>query len=140
MTDFFKPELQLVNELVHRDSQLQLTLTTEKASLENMYTGIGAIATAVDQTLERHTEALKKQALQKITQLETKMLRAEKKKMEASLRQLAKARQVLYPGGSLQERVDNLMSFYPRWGRPFIETLCQYSTSFNQQFCILEES
>jgi bacillithiol biosynthesis cysteine-adding enzyme BshC len=140
ITDFFKPELQLVNELVHRDSRLRLTLAAEKTSIENLYSAIGSVATAVDTTLQQHTEALKKQALHKITRLETKMLRAEKKKMEASLRQLSKARQVLYPGAVLQERVDNLMSFYPRWGQSFIESIYQYSTSFTQQFCILEES
>jgi uncharacterized protein YllA (UPF0747 family) len=138
--DFFKKELDLVNRWVHRESQLQLTLAEEKIALEKLYAGIAGVAMAVDSTLQRHTEALKQQAIQKITRLETKMLRAEKKKMDAGLRQISHVREVLYPGGILQERVDNLMSFYPRWGRSFIETLYQYSTSFNQQFCILEES
>jgi len=139
-TDFFKKELTLMNELVHRESRLQLTLAEEKALLGKLYEDIALIAKAVDITLQQHTQALQQQALKKITRLETKLLRAEKKKMEASLRQLAQARQQLYPNETLQERVDNLMSFYPRWGKSFIESLYQYTTSFNQQFCIIEES
>lgn len=137
--DLFKSEKELIEIFVKKASTLQLLLTEEKKSMQNLYGKIQSAAMAVDVTLSRHVDALSVQAQRKITQLEKKMLKAERKKFEAAQRQLSKIKSKLFPGGTLQERVDNLMPYYAAWGRMFIKTIYDHSLSLEQEFCVLVE-
>ncbi len=138
--DLFKTENELLTELVKRNSQMQLSLEKEKQSVNNFYAGLRNTAGSVDITLQPHTEALEKQALRKIEALEKKMLRAEKKKFEAQQRQLHKLKSQLFPHDSLQERIENFMPFYAKWGKDFIGALYNNSLALEQEFVILAES
>jgi bacillithiol biosynthesis cysteine-adding enzyme BshC len=135
--DLFKKELDLLNELVKRDSKVILSLQNEMQQLTTLYTEMKAIAGAVDKSLWAHTEALQTQALKKITALEKKMLKAEKKKFEAQQRQLHKLKAQLFPHNSLQERIENLMPFYAKWGKGFIDAVYKNSNGLKQEFCVL---
>jgi bacillithiol synthase len=137
--DLFKPEQELMNELVKRESKLQLTLDEERKSLQQFYTKLKNTSGAIDITLQRHTEALGKKALDKIDSMEKKMLRAEKKKFEARQRQLHKLKEQLFPHGSLQERIENFMPFYAKWGRGFLDAVYTNSLALEQDFVVLEE-
>ena len=70
--DLFKPETDLMNVLVKRDSQVQLSLEKERVSIKDFYAGLKNTAGAVDITLQTHTAALEKLALRKIDALEKK--------------------------------------------------------------------
>lgn len=137
--DFFKPTHILMLQLVQQSSELQLQLSEEKNHLAALYQTINQVAAAVDITLQKHTEALFKNALKKLEQLEKKMLVAEKKKYEAQQRQVEKIKASLFPGSHLQERVDNMLPYYARYGSSFIEMIYTYSGNFQQEFCIISE-
>lgn len=139
VNDLFKTENELLNELVKRVSEVRLNLEMEKQALHQFYTKLKATAGAVDITLQPHTEALQKKALDKLEALEKKMLRAEKKKFEAQQRQLHKLKEQLFPLDGLQERIENLMSFYARWGKDFLDAVFENSLALEQEFVILEE-
>jgi len=139
ISDLFKKEFDLINELVNRDSTVQLNLKKEKQQLTELYQQFKNISGAVDITLKQHTDALRTQALKKIEALEKKMLRSEKKKFEAQQRQLHKLKSQLFPGGSLQERVDNIMVYYAKWGKGFIRDIYDNSLTLEQKFTILIE-
>ncbi len=139
-TDLFKPEQDLMKLLVKRDSAVQLNLEKEKQGIHTFYTQIKSTAGAVDTTLQKHVAALEKQALTRIEALEKKMLRAEKRKFEAQQRQLNKLKTQLFPHQSLQERVENLMPFYAKWGNGFIKHIYENSLGLEQDFVILEEA
>lgn len=138
-THLFKTELELVNGFVKRESLLQLDLDKETQALQHTYEKLKTVAGAVDVTLAKHTEALQVQAIKKIETLQKKMLRAEKKKFEAQQRQLHKIKTALFPNNNLQERVENIIPFYARWGADFIKTLYENSLTLEQEFIILEE-
>jgi bacillithiol biosynthesis cysteine-adding enzyme BshC len=140
ITDLFKTENDLLNVLVKRDSEVQLNLEKEKQEIRAFYAGLRKTAGAVDTTLQTHTEALEKQALRKIEALEKKMLRAEKKKFEAQQRQLHKLKSQLFPHNNLQERIENFMPFYAKWGKDFIKTIYNSSLGLEQEFVVLEEA
>jgi len=139
INDLFKTENELLNMLVKRDSEVQLSLEKEKQAVHIFYAKLKAAAGAVDKTLEKHTEALQKLALNKIEALEKKMLRAEKKKFDAQQRQLHKLKAQLFPNDGLQERIENLMPFYAKWGSGFIDAIYKNSLALEQEFVILEE-
>jgi len=138
-SDLFKPEQDLLQLLVKRESEVQLSLEKEKQAVQDFYEQLKNTAGAVDITLQRHTEALEKLALKKIAALEKKMLRAEKKKFEAQQRQLHKMRSQLFPHDNLQERIDNFMPFYARWGKGFTRAIYNASFCLEQEFVVLEE-
>lgn len=136
--DLFKPENELLNILVKRDSSLQLDLVHEMKAMEQMYERLQQAAGAVDKSLASHTAALQAKAIKKIEVLQQKMLRAEKRKYEAQQRQLHKLKSVLFPNNGLQERSENMIPFFAKWGNGFIRFLYQHSLALEQQCCIVE--
>ena len=138
VSDLFKDENSLMNALVKRDSEVQLSLEKQKAMLKDLYDQMKNIAAIPDITLQKHVEALHIKALQRIEILEKKMLKAEKKKFEAQQRQLQKLRSQLFPNNGLQERVENLLPFYAKFGKDFIKMVYDNSMGLEQEFGILE--
>jgi bacillithiol biosynthesis cysteine-adding enzyme BshC len=139
INDLFSTEQDLLRELVKRETTVQLKLDKEKEALQAFYERLKATAGAVDITLQQHTAALGKQALNKVDALEKKMLRAEKKKFEAQQRQIQKLKAALFPADSLQERIENILPYYAKWGNDFIKMLYENSLGLEQHFVILEE-
>ncbi len=137
--DLFKPSLRIINELVHKESSLQLQLDHEKEQLNLLYTAIKNIAGKVDITLLKHTEALQVQTLKKISALQKKMLSAERKKFESQQRQVEKLKTQLFFNNNLQERSGNIMPFYANWGPGFIDAIYQNSKGLDQAFGIILE-
>lgn len=139
MEQLFAPQLELINELVKRDSTIQLDLEKEKQRLIDLYKSIQTVAGTIDVTLQTHTKVLQTQAMKKIEALEKKMFRAQKRKFEAQQRQLEKLKKELFPNNSLQERVGNLMPFYATHGKDFIEMIYSHSKGLQQEFGVILE-
>jgi bacillithiol biosynthesis cysteine-adding enzyme BshC len=139
MEDLFKPEEQLMEEYVRRHSGRQLSLERQIGELRSLYCTVKDISGAVDKTLEQHVEKLESQALQKLEELEKKMLRAEKKYHEEMRRRIHEIRESLFPMGNLQERIENLIPWYAEYGNSFIELIYQHSSALEQNFVVLEE-
>jgi bacillithiol synthase len=137
--DLFKSEQDLMNALVKRDSTLQLSLQNEKQLIAGNYEKLKIAAAAADSTLAKHTAALQTKALQKIDVLEKKMLKAEKKKFDAQQRQLNKLKTTLFPNNNLQERIENIMPLYAKYGEGFIKMLYENSLALQQQFVVLQQ-
>ena len=135
--DFFRDETTLMNKLVLQKSSLRLDLDNEKKQLAKYYAELKIVAAAVDTTLAGHVENLCVKALKKINALEKKMLRSEKIKFEAEQRQLHKIKKLLFPGNSLQERIENFIPYYAKWNKGFIKILYENSLGLEQQFTII---
>ncbi|RYY49858.1 MAG: bacillithiol biosynthesis cysteine-adding enzyme BshC [Chitinophagaceae bacterium] len=138
--DFFKPINELLAIIIKRHSSIALDLGQQREALGNLYNSIGDLATAADPTLKAHTQALFVAAEKRVRQLEKKMYKAEKKRFEAQQRQLEKIKDKLYPDAVLQERIENLLPWYAKFGPDFIAALYQHSLSLEQEFCIMEEA
>ncbi len=137
--DLFKGEQLLLNEIVLKQSEHILNLPSEKTKMESVYNEIKQMVQQIDLTLVQHTEALQTKALKALSALEKKMLRAEKRKFQDTKNQLDKILDSLFPGGNLQERTENFMLFYSKFGSDFINQLYKNSLTLTQQFCVLEE-
>jgi bacillithiol synthase len=136
----FKSEEELMEDFVRRNSSRQLNLERQMAELRNFYSSVKSISGAVDKTLEQHVEKLETQALQKLEELEKKILRAEKKNHEEVRRKIHEIREALFPLENLQERIDNFIPWYAEYGNAFIELLYKNSLALEQEFIILEEN
>jgi bacillithiol biosynthesis cysteine-adding enzyme BshC len=136
----FKPEEELMENFVRRNSSRQLNLEKQMSELSLFYSSVKSISGAVDKTLEQHVEKLETQALQKLEELEKKILRAEKKNHEEVRRKIHEIREALFPLENLQERIDNFIPWYAEYGNAFLEVLYKNSLTLEQEFTILEEN
>ena len=137
--DFFQSEEALLNRLVIRETDKQVKLNGTLTETEHLYDEIKKLAASIDTTLEKHVDFLKTKTLQRLQELEKKMLRAEKRKFADQQRQIHTIKEKLFPGNSLQERHDNFMPYYAKWGREFIQKIYEQSLSLEQEFVILSE-
>jgi uncharacterized protein YllA (UPF0747 family) len=137
--DFFQSEEALLNRLVIRETDKQVKLNGTLTETEHLYDEIKKQAASIDITLEKHVDFLKTKTLQRLQELEKKMLRAEKRKFADQQRQIHTIKEKLFPGNSLQERNDNFMPYYAKWGREFIQKIYEQSLSLEQEFVILSE-
>lgn len=133
----FKPAQQLLNDLVKRESDKKLNLEEEIVSATSYYDRLKNVAQQVDNTLTSHVVALQAKALKPLHELEKKLLRAEKRKFEAQERQLTAVKNTLFPNNSLQERVENFMPFYAKWGKEFLQMIYDHSLALEQQFVVI---
>ncbi len=137
LKDIFLPKQDLLNKVVKRDTSKQLTLTKETEQAKTFYQYLKNIAGEIDTTLQHHIDALETKAVKKLVELEKKMLRAERRKFQAEERQIHKLKDHLFPNNSLQERTENVSSFYARFGKELLQILYKNSPALEQEFTLL---
>jgi bacillithiol biosynthesis cysteine-adding enzyme BshC len=137
--DFFLTEEELIKRFVAKESKREIKLNGNLDEAIQLYELIKIQAAKVDITLAAHVEALKVQTLHRLEELEKKMLRAEKRKFSDQQRQIHSIKQKLFPQNGLQERVDNFMYYYAKWGKDLIRQLYQHSLALEQEFVSLAE-
>ncbi|TDQ08829.1 bacillithiol biosynthesis cysteine-adding enzyme BshC [Pedobacter metabolipauper] len=116
---------------------LQLTLDDEERAIRATFDQIKLNAYKIDKTLSQSAEGAKIKALKLITNLEKKMLRAEKRKHETSLSQIENLKEKLFPTGVLQERVLNIAPMFVLYGDDFIDSLIKTFKPLDHQFTVL---
>ncbi|RYY59445.1 MAG: bacillithiol biosynthesis cysteine-adding enzyme BshC [Chitinophagaceae bacterium] len=136
--DFFRPAEELLNGLVQKETDKNLSVHQVIDDTNKMYASLVEQVLPIDPTLGQHVDALKTKALYRLVQLQKKMLRAEKRKFADRERQIRTVKNNLFPNNSLQERVENILPFYARWGMPFIRQLYKSSPGIDAAFVILE--
>jgi len=136
--ELFKGKEILLSEIIKRESKIILNLEKEKKEFEGIYKHIKEVVSNIDSTLIEHTSALQTRHGKKLNALEIKMLRAEKRKFADQNKQLDKLFSTLFPNDSLQERTENFMLFYSKYGDTFFKMLYDNSLTLEQEFCIVE--
>lgn len=136
--DLFKGQRELMDELVRENSKVVLSLDPERKEFQDLYFRIKNIAGEIDSTLNRHVLALEAKHSKSLSALEKKMFREEKRKFEAQQNQLSKLFRALFPEDGLQERTENFMLFYAKYGKDFFKVIYENSLSLEQEFCVLE--
>jgi bacillithiol biosynthesis cysteine-adding enzyme BshC len=129
----------LIAAHVKSNAAIDVSLESQKASLQEMFAAIEEKATAVDPTLTGSVKAEQQKQLKSLESLEARMMKAEKRKQETAVNQIRTTKQKLFPNNSLQERQDNLSSFYLRYGAQFIQILKDELDVLDSRFVILEE-
>ncbi|MCC6289238.1 MAG: bacillithiol biosynthesis cysteine-adding enzyme BshC [Chitinophagaceae bacterium] len=129
----------IFSTLVKAQSHQQLSVKKESAALADIYEQIKKISAGVDPTLRQHVDVLKTRAEKNLERLEKKILRAEKRKHQDQQAQIIKLKTQLFPNNSLQERVENILPYYAKYGDAFISMLYEHSPALHQQFTIITQ-
>ncbi|MGP8216818.1 MAG: bacillithiol biosynthesis cysteine-adding enzyme BshC [Bacteroidia bacterium] len=112
----------------------------EKAKLKAVYEEISKKIRAVDTTLTTLAEAELQKQYNALKVIETKLIRAQKQKDEASVNQVKKIKEKLFPEGALQERHDNFIPFYLQYGESFFDMLRKEFDPFENGIAIITEA
>lgn len=135
--DFFLPEAELLNKLVTRERSKEIKLNGAFDKMSSFFDEYKKQAAAIDTSLEKYVDALRSRSLQRLQELEKKMLRAEKRKFTDQQRQIKTIKGHLFPTDGLQERRENITYYYAKWGQDIIRQLFDNSLSFEQEFVLL---
>jgi bacillithiol biosynthesis cysteine-adding enzyme BshC len=136
--DFFEELDQLHLRLISPAEKESISLQQEIASLQALYFSISKKATELDITLKGHVGALAKKSQTGLEGLEKKMSRALKRKHVESLQKAVSLKSILFPGGVLQERYENVLPYLAQYGATFLELLLEHSLLLEQEFTIVE--
>ena len=127
----------IIDSFVKANTSHHLHINAQMAAIEAQYTLIKEQAAGIDASLVDHIQALAHKQAQKLLQVQKKMLRAEKRKFEVEQQQITKIVEQLFPGGSLQERVENIADWYKIYGTHFVSAIVENSDDFSKGFTLL---
>ena len=108
---FFLPLHELQKNWVSANSQKELSLKDEMATLAALYAELKDKAFKIDVTLKPTAEAFEVKSKDMLERLEKKLMRAEKRNHKEALARIEKLKETLFPGGGLQERKENIIPF-----------------------------
>ncbi len=137
--DIFTAEDQLISNFVRENTEQEVNLTDDRAALEQIYIQILAKAKAIDPALEKSVLGEQAKALKSLQQIETKLLRAEKRQHETHTKRITGLKDKLFPKRGLQERKDNFISFYLKYGDEFMQVLKKHIDALEGKMLVLVE-
>ena len=137
--DLFKDTELLIKELVAKNTTAQLSLSDQQNKLATVFSEISALATAVDVTLKAAVEAEFQKASNSVKNIESKLMRSEKQKQETGINQIKKIKEKFFPQDVLQERYDNFIPYYLKYGNEWIANLKSVFDPFNYELLILTD-
>ncbi len=129
----------LIKQYVAANTAHEIDLAAERAQLASVFGQVLSKATAVDPTLEKAVLAEQTRQLNALEALEAKILRAEKQKQDTALQQLRNLKEKYFPGNGLQERHDNFLPLYLRYGRAFFDALLERLDPLMPGFLLIKE-
>lgn len=136
--DIFGDYNSIAKRLVKQFSDNELNLNNEKNDLLKLFSTIKEKVKLIDKNLEKSVNAEEQKTINSFSNLEDKILRAEKKQHETTLNQLEKIKDKVFPNGTLQERHDNFLPLYTRLGKTFFEDLLKEFNSFEKEIYIFK--
>ena len=120
----FQREEQILGAYAKNQTDVAIDLSNYKKSATELFSEIENLATRVDPTLAKAVGAESAKSQKSIDIIEQKMLRAAKQKNEVALNRISKIKKRFFPGNdSLQERYDNFVPFYLKYGQAWIDEL-----------------
>lgn len=90
-----------------------LTLADEQARVTDVFTGLRDLATGIDATLEKTVAAEAHRTAQRLDHLRQRLQKARDRRHATSFERLEALKNKLFPGGTLQERVENVLTLLP---------------------------
>ena len=138
--ELFAATQKLATKHAVGNSSNDLSLDTELSAIAQQLKNLQSKATSIDKTLSSSAQAVTKKIEYQIAVLEKKMIRAEKRNMKVELDRIVRLKDGLFPKGSLQERHDNFINFYPVYGQDFIKQLYTHTKPLKNEFLIISET
>ncbi len=140
LEDLFVDTEVLLKRYVRENTENEISLSDEKSQLNAIFENVVNKAQEIDPTLAKTAKAEAAKQLNSLSQLEGKLMRAEKQRHDIALNQIRGVKDKLFPGNGLQERHDNFMMFYLKYGRDFFDILKEYLNPLEKGLIVVRDS
>ncbi len=137
-TSFFSNENVLIKDFLVHDEDVDFNLDEQRSEVEQTFEKIKNKAEGIDKSLLQFVDSVLTRANKELDNIESKLIRAEKKKNKTKVGQILSVKEALFPNGTPQERKENMMRFYLS-DEKFIDHLVELFDPFNFKFNILTE-
>lgn len=138
--DAFLPEEELIKKYLKQNSQSSFSMESVSTGMDSLFNELISKVSDIDSTLKASTEAEKQKLQNSLKALDERIRRAEKKKHETALNQIRKLKEKLFPEGVLQERYENILTFYSKYGDDFLNVLVENFDPMEKKFILLLEN
>ncbi|MEJ7691459.1 bacillithiol biosynthesis cysteine-adding enzyme BshC [Daejeonella sp.] len=139
LKNIFEDTEDLKKRWVKDHTEHVLNLNDELQVFDNIFENLKLRTHKIDPTLAPSSEAVKARLHKAMKNLETKLMKAEKRNFSDALVQIDSLKGKLFPRGGLQERTENFGLFYVKYGKEFIKELVENFKPLDLKFTILEE-
>jgi bacillithiol biosynthesis cysteine-adding enzyme BshC len=123
LEDWLKETEQLKKEYVQQNSEHEISLTAELEDFNKILEVISEKTSTVDKSLVGRIEAEGSKIRKSLEGMEKRLQKAEKQKFTQALSQIEKLKERLFPNDGLQERTDNFIPMYLKYGPEWINIL-----------------
>jgi bacillithiol biosynthesis cysteine-adding enzyme BshC len=137
--EIFQPADSLIKKYILKMGSAELKLNGLRQSIEKIFSELKEKAAAIDPTLEANVMAEKAKTDKGLENIEEKMLRSEKRRQEEIVGKIRMLKEKLFPDNVLQERIENFLPFYVKYGEAFIDNLVEHFNPMQKSFMILSE-
>ncbi|MCP4442324.1 MAG: bacillithiol biosynthesis cysteine-adding enzyme BshC [Aureispira sp.] len=140
MSEIFEDTEALIKQYVHAESEEELHFESEKGSFNQVFEQILAKTIAIDSTLGKGVQAQQAQLYKALEKLEKRLVKHKKQQHDTVVQQIRKWKDKLFPKNGLQERHDNFIALYLRYGDVFIQELKAHLHPLEKQFVVVQDS
>lgn len=139
LNDLFSSENELSTAYISKNEQNEIDFSSHLTKIKQLEKEIIEEAKAIDTALQKPVETEFSKIEKSINNLEQKFTRATKRQHSDALTQVSNLINKVSPYGGLQERRDNFMQYYLKYGDAFFELLFEYFDCLEKQFLAFEE-
>ncbi len=119
-------------------SEVNIDFTPQREHLKKQFKDLYEVAKKTDQSFLGAVAAQEKKQINGLNNLEKRLLKAEKRKLEDHLERLTFIQFQLFPKESLQERTVNFSEFYLEFGDELLQKLKENLDPLGNEFTVLE--
>lgn len=137
MSELFLKNHELINRKVRQISNIDIDFTPQKEHLVQQFQHMYELADQTDKSFLGAVKAQEVKQLKGLENLEHRLLKAQKRKLEDEVSRIAALQNELFPNKSLQERHSNFSEFYLEYGEELIPALIKNLKPLELKFDIL---
>ena len=135
--DFFYDTEYLHKKYILNKINTNFSFNKQKKKINDIYYEIKSVFH--DLNLDDSINANLKKNLKLLSSLESKLIRNKKKFDEDSINQITKIKNELFPNNKLQERNNNFMTYYMKYGDNFFKILKNNLDPLDSNFVVLQK-
>lgn len=136
--DLFLKQSSFINKKIREISNLDIDFSPQKELLEEQFKSLYDLAEQTDKSFLGAVKAQEVKQKKGLDNLEKRLLRAQKRKLEDQVQRMTEIQNALFPNQSLQERNLNFSELYLELGEDLIPMLMGALDSLQLEFTVLK--
>ena len=136
--ELFLSTNDLLKKKINENSEIEFNFLDARTLLEQQFLALRRIANETDTSFVGAVDAQEKKQLNGLSNLEKRLLRAEKRKQKDLVARISEIKNQLFPNESLEERQRNFSEYYLEYGDSFVEALKDSLKPLELEFTVLE--